>query len=131
MTKVAPCTFWAGPNTSPRNEWAIMIWSETSTAYTGIPFASWFHRHSGSAGRPGCCPFWNTAGKLAGKSANGMAGASKNVEHRIRKQRKRGREASPVAPARAMGRRDFADLARNQPQAAAVERFAERRRDVA
>ena len=34
-TKVAPCSACAGPNTSPRNEWAIMMWSRTSTANTG------------------------------------------------------------------------------------------------
>src|ERR1700704_1314424 len=34
-TKVAPCNCWAGPNTAPWNEWAIMIWSDTSTANTG------------------------------------------------------------------------------------------------
>src|SRR2546421_2902102 len=32
--KVAPCSACAGPNTAPRNECAIMMWSETSTAYT-------------------------------------------------------------------------------------------------
>src|SRR4029079_19631893 len=32
MTKVAPCVACAGPNTVPRNEWAIMMWSRTSTA---------------------------------------------------------------------------------------------------
>src|ERR1700687_933571 len=36
-TKVAPCSACAGPNTAPRNEWAIMIWSRTSTANKGAP----------------------------------------------------------------------------------------------
>src|SRR6187549_3179146 len=31
-TKVAPCSACAGPNTAPRNEWAIITWSRTSTA---------------------------------------------------------------------------------------------------
>src|SRR4051794_24133861 len=35
--KVAPCSDCAGPKTSPLNEWAIMMWSETSTAYTDAP----------------------------------------------------------------------------------------------
>src|ERR1043166_5708445 len=35
--KVAPCSARAGPETSPLNEWAIMMWSETSTAYTDAP----------------------------------------------------------------------------------------------
>ena len=34
-TKVAPCSACAGPNTAPRNEWAIMMWSRTSTANKG------------------------------------------------------------------------------------------------
>src|SRR5213076_1612029 len=34
-TKVAPCSSCAGPNTAPRNECAIMIWSDTSTANKG------------------------------------------------------------------------------------------------
>src|ERR1700694_777101 len=37
MTKVAPCRACAGPNTAPRNEWAIMMWSRTSTANKGPP----------------------------------------------------------------------------------------------
>src|SRR3954470_20297182 len=32
-TKVAPCNCWAGPNTSPRKLWAIMMWSRTVTLY--------------------------------------------------------------------------------------------------
>src|ERR1700722_6356297 len=36
-TKVAPWSAWAGPKTLPRNEWAIMIWSRTSTANNVIP----------------------------------------------------------------------------------------------
>src|SRR3954466_9954786 len=35
--KVAPCSACAGPKTSPLNEWAIMMWSDTSTAYTDAP----------------------------------------------------------------------------------------------
>src|SRR5207302_1935461 len=32
-TNVAPCSFCAGPNTSPRKLWAIMKWSRTLTVY--------------------------------------------------------------------------------------------------
>src|SRR5258707_6121820 len=35
ITKVAPCSACAGPNISPRNEWAIITWSRTSTANIG------------------------------------------------------------------------------------------------
>src|SRR5262245_45443454 len=34
MTKVAPCSACAGPNTAPRNEWAIITWSRPSTVNT-------------------------------------------------------------------------------------------------
>src|SRR5689334_1183093 len=30
-TKVAPCSFWADPKTSPEQPWAIMMWSRTVT----------------------------------------------------------------------------------------------------
>ena len=33
MTNVAPCSFCAGPNTSPRKLWAIITWSRTPTLY--------------------------------------------------------------------------------------------------
>src|SRR6187549_3441816 len=34
-TYVAPCRRCAGPNTSPRRLWAIIMWSRTVTLYTG------------------------------------------------------------------------------------------------
>src|SRR3954447_22059908 len=33
-TKVAPCSCWAGPKTSPRKLWATMTWSRTVTRNT-------------------------------------------------------------------------------------------------
>ena len=36
-TNVAPCRACAGPNIAPRNEWAIMMWSRTSTENKGTP----------------------------------------------------------------------------------------------
>src|SRR2546423_14600114 len=33
-TYVAPCSRWAGPNTSPRRLWAIITWSRTVTPNT-------------------------------------------------------------------------------------------------
>ena len=35
MTYVAPWSRWAGPNTSPRKLWAIIMWSRTVTLNTG------------------------------------------------------------------------------------------------
>src|SRR4051795_10397335 len=34
-TYVAPCSRWAGPKTSPRKLWAIIMWSRTVTLNTG------------------------------------------------------------------------------------------------
>src|SRR5688572_32426779 len=38
-TYVAPCSCCAGPNTSPRKLWAIIMWSRTVTLNTGSPLA--------------------------------------------------------------------------------------------
>src|SRR4051795_9214343 len=35
-TYVAPCSRWAGPNTSPRRLWAIIMWSRTVTLNTAL-----------------------------------------------------------------------------------------------
>src|SRR5262249_57832244 len=130
MTKVAPCTFCAGPNTAPRNECAIMIWSETSTAYTENSF-------SFGGGR--------IADQLADRVAVGAehrrqlgrqvrkrdGRRDQPVEHGIAEQRNRGRQPLAMGPARAARGRDLADLPPDQPQPAAVESFAQRPRHVA
>src|SRR5437773_11569061 len=38
-TYVAPCRLWAGPKTSPRRLWAIIMWSRTVTLYISNPVA--------------------------------------------------------------------------------------------
>src|SRR5262249_18260178 len=137
MTKVAPCTFCAGPNTSPRNECATMIWSETSTAYTGHPlFVVGWSVHCRSR-------------RIADQLADHVGGRVENrrqprrqileidrrrdqgVEHGVAEQCQCRLEAPAVAPTGAVRGRDLADLARDEPQPAAVEGFPERHGHVA
>ena len=57
-------------------------------------------------------------------------GREQRIERRIGQQIERGGEPPAVRPARPVRGRDAPDLARDQAQAAAVERAAERDRDV-
>src|SRR5581483_1355469 len=117
-TKVAPCNSCAGPKTSPRKEWAIMIWSDTSTAYTNLLPA-------GSR----IADQWTARVAVGGeyrRQARGKFGKrhrrrEQGVERRVGQQRQRRREPLPMGPARPMRRRDLSDLAGNEPQPPAVE----------
>src|SRR5262245_60497836 len=130
MTKVAPCTFCAGPNTAPRNECAIMIWSETSTAYTENSFSFGGGRIADQL--PDRVAIGAEHRRQLRRQVRKRDGRrDQPVEHGIPEQRERGRQPPAMGPARAVRRRDLADLARDDPQAAAVEGFAERRGDVA
>src|SRR5579859_6936560 len=46
-TYVAPCRLWAGPKTSPRRLWAIIMWPRTVTLYISNPVAKRFARRRG------------------------------------------------------------------------------------
>src|SRR6185503_4764109 len=108
-TKVAPCNSCAGPNTAPRNEWAIMIWSETSTAYT---------QHL-------CLPSSRIADERAPRvridrkeraEALRQVGEfnrrrDQRVERAVVEQRERRRHPLMIRPARPMGCSNLADLA--------------------
>src|SRR5665647_232959 len=121
-TKVAPCSACAGPNTAPRNEWAIMIWSRTSTANKGPP--------SG------------VGNELAEYAASGVENTGQPPRQILKRNRRRQQrvkpgigeqsercgEPPPMRPARPVRRCDLPHLARHQPQPAAVEGAAERRR---
>src|SRR6516162_4171010 len=131
MTNVAPCTFWAGPKTSPRKEWAIMIWSETSTAYTGIPLRQCFiGRRVADQRADRVRVGTQNRGQFCRQLLEGHSGREQCIERRLVEERKRRREAPLTRPTRAMCRRDRADLARYQPQPPTVERLPQRRRDV-
>src|SRR5215472_17721024 len=103
MTNVAPCTFCAGPKTSPRKEWAIMIWSETSTANTG---------NSSSVRFVGCRVADQRAdhvrveienrGQFRRQLIEGHGGRQQRIQRRLVEERKRGREAPLMRPTRAV-----------------------------
>src|SRR5579885_3098285 len=114
-TYVAPCSRWAGPNTSPRRLCAIMMWSRTVTLYITDPVAE-----SVAAGEHGH--------DLRQRVERALA-ADQRVERGIGQQRQRERHPAPAIPSRAVRRRDMSDLRRRQRQAARVERFAEAQRN--
>src|SRR5689334_14280269 len=119
MTKVAPCVACAGPNTAPRNEWAIMMWSRTSTANKK---ASLRIRNELT---DNAVPGVKNLGEPARQVAKPYFRGEKCIEARVGKQSNRCREPAVMRPARSMRHGDPADLTRNQPQATAVERAAE------
>src|SRR5215831_12796753 len=108
--KVAPCSACAGPKTSPLNEWAIMMWSETSTAYTRTSPSTWIlddlaqhaARRRENLGQPGR--------QLRERDR----WREQRVERGIAQQIERGGQPPAVVPARASRRCDLADLAGDQ-----------------
>src|ERR1700751_3783435 len=95
MTNVAPCTFWAGPKTSPGKEWAIMIWSETSTAYTGIPLSSvrFIGRRVADQRADHVRVGTENRGQLPRQLLERHGGREQRIERRLVEERKRRREA--------------------------------------
>ena len=77
-TKVAPCSACAGPNTAPRNEWAIMMWSRTSTMNKGD--LSRIADELAEYAAPG----FQDIGKTRGKFAERDGGRKQRVEPRMR-----------------------------------------------
>src|ERR1700687_1517772 len=122
MTKVAPCSACAGPNTAPRNEWAIMMWSRTSTANKGPP----------SGVGNGLAQYAASGVENIGQPPRQIVKRNRRRQQRVEpgigEQSERRGEPPPVGPARPVRRRDPPHLARQQPQPAAVEGAAERRR---
>src|SRR5712672_3010905 len=129
ITKVAPCSPWAGPNISPRNEWATITWSRTSTANIGPPEhlpANWL-----AAFLEKCDQADVLRGRIVDQLAQYAALGAENTGQSRRQVVERGGGPAAMRPARPMRGRDLPDLARHQPEAAAVERAAERDRDLA
>src|ERR1044072_9063474 len=119
--KVAPCSACAGPKTSPLNEWAIMMWSETSTAYTDAPsvwIADELAQHA-ARGR-------EDAGQFRGQIVEGHRRGNQLVEHRIFQQIERSGQTAAIVPAQPVTGRHLADLAGDQPQPPRMEDVAER-----
>src|SRR3984893_2900275 len=119
---VAPCSACAGPKTSPLNEWAIMMWSETSTAYTATPKGS-----DGIADELAqrAARGIENVGQLSRQVAERDSRRQQAVQHRIVQEVERGGKTAAIIPARPMRGRDFADLAGDQPQAAGMKAPAE------
>src|SRR5437899_6755780 len=89
-TKVAPCSCCAGPNTAPRNECAIMIWSDTSTANTG---PSLFSAARITNERAACVALRRQQASEPRRQLIEIdGGRQQRVEHRIVEQRQRGGE---------------------------------------
>src|SRR5690348_15026358 len=117
-TKVAPCSPWAGPNTAPRNEWAIMIWSETSTAYTGPSLFSSLHPAGGRSSKSIIDHGAEHIGfgrkqprQLLRQVAEPRSLIEERIERRIGEQLDGCREPAGMGELRAPRRRDLADLA--------------------
>src|SRR4029453_5255227 len=128
-TKVAPCNSCAGPNTAPRNECAIMIWSDTSTANTRTSRFSASRRIADQRaarvvrGRQQRGDPPRQLGKIDGRR-------QEEGERRVVEQRERSGEPAPMRPARTVRGRDLPDLACDEAQPPAVKGFAERHRNL-
>src|SRR4051794_1974751 len=92
-TNVAPCTAWAGPKTSPLNEWAIMMWSDTSTAYTEAPLITNELAEDAARGI-------EDVGKPRRQVGERDRRCDQRVQCRIVQQVERGGETPAVVPAR-------------------------------
>src|SRR3989442_6534534 len=97
--KVAPCSACAGPNTAPRNECAIMMWSETSTAYTETSLSSFSRVADELAQHPArrIQDFRQPRRQLG--EADG--GSDQGIEHGVGQQLERGGAGGPRGAERA------------------------------
>src|SRR5579864_7441519 len=114
-TYVAPCSLRAGPNPSPRRLWAISMWSRTVTLNMSLSLAvrdRVAHGRQAPRGQPGHHLRQRVEVRLA---------REQRVEGRIAQQLERERHAGGRRAARRTCRRDDADLARADAQAARVE----------
>src|SRR4051794_29795107 len=107
-TKVAPCNCCAGPNTSPRNECAIMICSVTSTANTKNTSRLFGFRIADQ--RAARVSVRKDRGQTRGQIIECRGRRKQSVEGGIVKQRECRRKSPGMAPARPMRRRNLADL---------------------
>src|SRR5262245_62128459 len=108
-----------------------MIWSVTSTAYTGSSSGRFVRRRIADQLADHVGIRTENRRELRRQLVERQRRRDQQVEHRIAEQRERRRKPPSMAPARPMGGRDLADLARDEPQPTAMERFAEWQRDIA
>src|SRR5215208_7327621 len=117
---VAPCRRWAGPNTSPRRLWAIMMWSRIVTLNTrSRPVVGDRVAERGQAPR-------GQALHDAGQRVEGRLARHEHVEGGVAQELERERQPVGGGAPRAAGGRDGPDLAGADLEAARVERAAQR-----
>src|SRR4051794_31808027 len=122
-TYVAPCSRCAGPNTSPRRLWAIIMWSRTVTENTSglLRVADRVAQRRELAGRQG--------DEYVGQVGEVGLPRQQRVERGVGEQHQRQRHPVGVGARRATGRRDPADLAGPDGEPPGVERRTERQLD--
>src|SRR4051812_13572173 len=95
---VAPCRACAGPKTSPLNEWAIMMWSDTSTAYTDAPLGVADELAENAARGV------EDVGQLLRQIGENNRRRNQRIEHGVVKQPQRFLEPMAMRPCRAVRR---------------------------
>src|SRR4051794_31060287 len=119
-TYVAPCSRCAGPNTSPRRLWAIIMWSRTVTLNTRLrPVVGDGVAERGQAPR-------GQPRHDAGQLVEARLAGDDHVEGGVAQQVEREGQAVGRRAAAAPGRGDRPDLAGAQPEPARVERIPQR-----
>src|SRR4051794_18681537 len=119
-TKVAPCRRWAGPNTSPRRLWAIIMWSRMVTLNTALRLVvgdGVAERRQATCGQTRHDPRQLVEARLAGHE---------HIEGRVAQEVERKGQPVGRRTPRAPGRRHRPDLAGTEPKAPGVECAAER-----
>src|SRR3954447_24656759 len=119
-TYVAPCSRCAGPNTSPRRLWAIIMWSRTVTLNTRLrPVVGDGVAEGRQAPR-------GQARHDPGELVEARFARDDHVEGGVAQEVEREGQAVGRRAAPGPGRGDRPDLAGAQPQGTRVERTAER-----
>src|SRR5215210_1233107 len=114
-TYVAPCRRCAGPKTSPRRLWAIIMWSRTVTLNTPLrPVVGDGVAERRQAPR-------GQARHDAGQLLEARLAGDEHVERGVAQQVEREGEPVPRRAARAPGRGHRPDLAGADPKASRVE----------
>ena len=122
-TKVAPCSRWAGPKTSPRRLCATIMWSRTVTPNTAPP-----RRRRSPRGTAPAARARRGAASPRATSSKGDSPVSRQSNASSRSSSSASASRSAVVRRSAPGRRHRADLAGPQAQPAGVEAAAERER---
>src|SRR3954466_14753055 len=119
-TYVAPCRRCAGPNTSPRRLWAIIMWSRTvtlNTALAPVVRDRVTERRQAARGEPS---------HHVGKLAEGRLPGDERVEGGVAQQVEGERQPVGRRAAGAPGRGERADLAGADAEPTRVERSTQR-----